>query len=304
MSDRYGPIDGAAPTAPAPFPDPGPEVLAAIAARHGLIGPVERLVSTGLVNAVWAIGDAVVRIPRDDVPCLAETAVEGIVAPYAAAVGVRGPRLLAYDDRRDLVAVPYTVWTRARGRPLGHLRDPVAAVDVWCDVAREIARFHAADPRPDDPRLPEEAGPDLDAILAGATEAMRPAQADWVAALGARLAVGGPTERRLLHDDLHQMNLLVEDGALTAILDWGDAGWGDPALEFACFPLRVVPAALRAYREVRALPDEVIPRILRWHLAITVDVSTGRHAPPPASRWIEWARFVAEERDPAWRDWL
>ena len=34
-----------------------------------------------------------------------------------------------------------------------------------------------------------------------------------------------------------------------AVLDWGDAGWGDPALELAQVPLAALPFVIAGYEE-------------------------------------------------------
>ena len=43
-------------------------------------------------------------------------------------------------------------------------------------------------------------------------------------------------------------HILIENGALHGILDWGDAGWGDPASDFAIAAFwGVLPEALAHY---------------------------------------------------------
>jgi aminoglycoside phosphotransferase (APT) family kinase protein len=42
----------------------------------------------------------------------------------------------------------------------------------------------------------------------------------------------------------------AETGALTAVIDWGDATLGDPARDFAAMPLQCVPAMLESYGAV------------------------------------------------------
>ena len=44
-----------------------------------------------------------------------------------------------------------------------------------------------------------------------------------------------PDERVWLHGDLHYANVLVQHGAFTAIVDWGDVCGGDPATDLAAF---------------------------------------------------------------------
>lgn len=50
----------------------------------------------------------------------------------------------------------------------------------------------------------------------------------WEDALAAPTYDGEPA---WFHGDLHQGNLLVRDGRLAAVIDWGAAGRGDPAIE-------------------------------------------------------------------------
>jgi hypothetical protein len=62
--------------------------------------------------------------------------------------------------------------------------------------------------------------------------------------------VGGPLPAScLIHNDLHPWNAKGDPvtGALTAILDWGDSSFGDPARDFAMMPLPCVPAMLEGY---------------------------------------------------------
>jgi aminoglycoside phosphotransferase (APT) family kinase protein len=52
------------------------------------------------------------------------------------------------------------------------------------------------------------------------------------------------TPRHFLHADLHEMNIMsTPAGTLLALIAWGDAGWGDPALDFPAVPLRMMSAA-------------------------------------------------------------
>ncbi|MCL2742207.1 MAG: phosphotransferase, partial [Oscillospiraceae bacterium] len=44
-----------------------------------------------------------------------------------------------------------------------------------------------------------------------------------------------PEQKRLIHSDLLYQNLLVDDGNVSAVLDWGCAMVGDPAYDLAIF---------------------------------------------------------------------
>ncbi len=51
----------------------------------------------------------------------------------------------------------------------------------------------------------------------------------WRAALDASPCAG----RQWLHGDLHPLNIVVEKGRITGIIDWGDLNGGDPATDLA-----------------------------------------------------------------------
>src|SRR4051794_27385100 len=55
---------------------------------------------------------------------------------------------------------------------------------------------------------------------------------DDAAALLERLATA-PTQGRLVHGDLGPDHIRVEGDRLTGVIDWGDAGLGDPAIDLA-----------------------------------------------------------------------
>ena len=49
------------------------------------------------------------------------------------------------------------------------------------------------------------------------------------------------------------MNLMCgRDGSLMAIIDWADAGWGDPVPELSGGPIRAIPDVLDGYRDAAA----------------------------------------------------
>ena len=54
-----------------------------------------------------------------------------------------------------------------------------------------------------------------------------------------------------LHSDVHAMNIMcTPDDELLALIDWGDAGWGDPTFDFRQIPFSAIPYVLEGYREL------------------------------------------------------
>jgi aminoglycoside phosphotransferase (APT) family kinase protein len=68
------------------------------------------------------------------------------------------------------------------------------------------------------------------------------------------------------HGDLAYLNLLAHDGKLTAVIDWGTCGVGDPAIDtiiaWSLFP----PDARQAYRDALGLDDAAWERGKGWVL--------------------------------------
>ncbi len=197
--------------------------------------PIAR-VNAGWDNKMYRLGDAlVVRLPR-----------RAIAASLILHEQFWLPRLAV---RLPIaIPVPERVGTPGRGYPWAW------SVLPWFEgktaneappASQEAERF--ADflvalhqpPPPDPPPNPYrgeplavralEVGARLDR-LAGYTTVVTPAiRAAWSVGLAAPVA----TDRRWLHGDLHARNVLVKDGAFSAILDWGDITTGDVATDLA-----------------------------------------------------------------------
>src|SRR5439155_476928 len=71
---------------------------------------------------------------------------------------------------------------------------------------------------------------------------------------------------RWFHGDLVYLNLLVKDGRLSGVIDWGTSGVGDPAIEttvaWSLFP----PDARDAYRDALEIDDATWERGKGWVL--------------------------------------
>lgn len=79
--------------------------------------------------------------------------------------------------------------------------------------------------------------------LAERTDVLTPAHhALWARALGAPLDL----PRTWLHGDLHPANILVRDGRLAGVIDWGDLCAGDAATDLASVWMLFADAAARA----------------------------------------------------------
>jgi aminoglycoside phosphotransferase (APT) family kinase protein len=77
-----------------------------------------------------------------------------------------------------------------------------------------------------------------------------------------------------VHGDLHPLNLLVDGGALSAVVDFGDMCSGDPATDLAVAWMILPGVERREFRQAagaqRAVDDATWQRSRAWALALAV----------------------------------
>lgn len=260
------------------LPDLTPAELAAFAQKYALEGPLTRLPSVGIVNRVYRAHrngqDVVLRVPRpgDDEDTLTESAA----VPAAFAAGIRTPELLVFDDERDVVDAPVTVYAWADGRSLdglGWTPDDPRLARAWREAGRELAQLHAGVHTVPDPhgRLEVIRPPNTAHTFQRVTEGGHLARQDaqWATGTVDRLLRDAPppTTPAFLHNDLHAGNLMVQgSGEVTALIDWGDAGWGDSVLDLCYAGPLAAPGLLRGYEDVTPLGESARLRLLAYLL--------------------------------------
>jgi hypothetical protein len=265
-----------------PFPAPTEATLHAICERHALPQPTVRLPSNGAINSIWVLGDELVlRIPKNMEEGWKDTLTESVAAPVAFASGMRTPALIVFDETLELVEVPFTVYERIDGEAGG----PTDR-GGWCDLGREVALLHERVMSCPDPlgRLDDATrwcDPDVLTSHAASREGISAELADRIRSTLIRLepaVTAAAAFRRFLHNDLHAGNLMAQGGDHVAVIDWGDAGWGDPAREASNVPLDAVPAFLDGYREVMPFDDDAtVDDRVRWDRLL--DAALGGDSP-------------------------
>ena len=213
--------------------------------------PIAPFQSTGTVNAIYRLGDSLyARLPR--------------VADWAAGIErelVWLPRLAPHLP----LPIPEPV---ARGKPTaeypftwsvyrwldGHayadhlVHDERRAADDLARFVTELRRFDSTGA----PRAGRKPLRDLDTATRKAIQGSSSvidaaaATAAWQHALESPPWGGDPV---WIHTDLLRPNLLVRDGHLSAVLDFGGAGIGDPAADLIAAWSVFGPAGRTAYRE-------------------------------------------------------
>jgi aminoglycoside phosphotransferase (APT) family kinase protein len=308
----------------APFLELTAEQLRSVVKRHGIaVGSegVHRLDSLGIVHSIYALGHSfVLRVPKHHPYAVADAYTGSVAAPAAVAAGVSTPRLVVFDESLDIMPVPFSIFERVHAEPLSKRVGtvPQAHQPIWHELGRQLATLHTnatavADPHGYlDPHTrlhdPEPLLSDLERNGYLGNEA-----APWVRDVLRRLhpAVPPPnTYRRFIHGDVTATNVLIRDDAFHSIVDWDDAGWGDPAMDLVSLPLRVIDAALAGYRSVtpldgddsaeqRILWDKVIGALARLRLTPTPPLAPAW--PTPSGRLFDLLAAAADGQAPILR---
>lgn len=201
-----------------------------------LAGLPLRLFADGWDNSMWRLGsELVVRLPRRElaVPLIAnEQRALPAIGPALAAIGIRAPVPLIAGEPSEQFPRPWSVVPWITGTTA--LASSRSDNTVWAPrLADALRALHVTAPA-DAPHNPVRGRP-----LSTRDAAMRPRldafgnrtslHAAWAAGLAATVG----SEPVWIHGDLHPGNVLVADGALAALIDFGDVTVGDPAYDLA-----------------------------------------------------------------------
>ena len=229
-------------------------------------------VAEGWDNVLFRLGDELaVRLPRRAASAalieheqrwLPELSARlPVPVPVPVRVGVPGP---VFGWSWSVVR-----WLPGQSLLQARLADPAAAVPA---LERFLRALHQPAPL-DAPRNPWRGVP-LEARTAALHEHLRQLDgvvdrsavlALWDRALSTPLWPGPPL---WLHGDLHPGNLLVSDGRLSGVIDFGDLTAGDPATDVSV--LWMLPRSIRSRFQawVGAEPDALKMRARGWALAL------------------------------------
>lgn len=249
--------------------------------------PLERA-GDGTVNVIYRLGDDLsVRLPRIewaaddahhrdrevlplvaphlpvDVPRPIALGRPGAGYPWSWSVfdwidGELPTDWLPADDVASFVLALQAIDLAGAPEPSGNRGKPLAFRDRW--VREALERVHEP----------------------GAVEL-------WEAAMAAPEWAGA---RVWIHADLDRRNVLVRDGRLAAVLDWGGAGVGDPAVDAMAAWKLVAREQRGRFRELLGADDATWLRAKGWCVSqalIALGYYTPENNPPlhaEATRWL------------------
>ena len=258
--------------------------------------PIEPVPSAGTDNALYRLGsNMAVRMPRIDWAVNAVDREHQWLAKIAPFLPVAIPTALGKGEPGEGYPYPWSVypWLEGESPVVGQLADPDGLAD---DLARFVLALQAVDST-SGPRggrgvpLERRESPTRAAIRAlQGTVATAAVTSAWEAALEVPAWSGPPV---WAHGDLSPGNLLLRDGRLNAVIDFGTLGIGDPAVDLIV-AWNLLPVDTRAvYRSALKVDDATWLRGRGWALSIALIQLPYYHQTNPVL--AENARYVIAE---------
>lgn len=247
--------------------------------------PIEPVPSAGTDNALYRLGhDMAVRLPR------IHRAVKDLDKEHqwlprlAPLLPVAIPEPLGQGEPAEGYAWRWSVyrWLAGENPAVGRIADPAS---LATELAQFIAALQRIDPTGGPPAgrgVPLEA---RDAPTRAAIDALQgivdtaAVTAAWDAALQAPAWPGPPV---WVHGDLSPGNLLSVDGRLSAVIDFGGLGVGDPACDLIV-AWNLLPADTRIdFRAALRVDDATWERGRGWALSVALIQLPYYHSTNPA----------------------
>jgi aminoglycoside phosphotransferase (APT) family kinase protein len=271
--------------------------------------PLRRLPPLGTDNQLVRLGEELlVRLPRIDwaaqapareyawLPWLAPQ----LPLPVPAPVALGRPDL---DYPFEWTVVPWFEGEPVTARHLGGADDNVA----WEPLAHELAAFLVRLRTIDASKAPVRPDGARGSSLGSCDEWVR----EWTTRAGERvngaavldaweesLSAPGPSgPPAWVHGDVHEGNVLVRAGRVSAVIDWGSLGAGDPAVELNAAWGFLPPQAAGTFRAAMGLDHAAWLRGRGWALvpAISGLVYYERTAPQFARRSLATLERILAE---------
>ncbi|MGW9246981.1 aminoglycoside phosphotransferase family protein [Streptomyces badius] len=236
--------------------------------------PVEAVDASGTANAIYRLGaDKAVRLPRTE-GSAADVATEHRWLPrLAERLPFPVPLPLAQGVPDEAFPRPWSVCTWLDGANPAPGDGSSSSDLLAADLAECVLALRRVDPAQAPPAYRSEPLASRDATtrealvsLAGIVDAEVVAAA-WDEALSAPPFAAAPV---WVHGDLQPGNVLVADGRLAAVIDFGCTGLADPAVDLIAAWYLLTAGARETFRTAVAADDATWARGRGWALSIAL----------------------------------
>jgi len=231
--------------------------------------PLRPVAESGTVNALYRLGhELVVRIPRNRPSTWSDLVDDELtwLPRLAPLLPVNVPVPVARGRPGDGCPHEWGIfeWLPGENPTPGDVPEPLAE-----ELAEFVRTLHSVE-LPGGPdsvrgrdlaRFDEFTRANLKA-LEGELDTVR-AEALWEEALA---LPPWPQEPVWIHADLMPGNLLLEDGHLAAVIDWGGSGMGDPAVDLMVAWNVLPPSGRKVFREALDVDEDTWSRGRGWAL--------------------------------------
>jgi aminoglycoside phosphotransferase (APT) family kinase protein len=240
--------------------------------------PIERVVSAGTDHAIYRLGDALAaRLPLRPSAAGQVEKEQRWLPMLASLLPLAVPVPLAKGRPGEGYPWPWSVcpWLEGEDATRERIADPGAAATALADFVLALQRIDATGgPPPGEHNffrgvpLAERDARTRDALaqLNGVVDT-RAAAAAWEAAVGTPTWGGPPV---WIHGDLRSGNLLAVGGRLSAVIDFGGLGVGDPACDLIVAWELVSGEHRERFRAALRVDDATWARGRGWALSIAL----------------------------------
>ncbi len=247
-------------------------LLAAQFPKWGAL-PLKRVASAGTDNAIYRLGaNLCVRLPRR--PSAATQAEkEGRWLPMLTPLPLAIPKPLGMGEPAEGYPWHWSVtsWIDGETATMDRIADPLQAAATLAQFIRALQAIDPADGPPSGPQNHHRGVPlaEMDATTREAIGNLRAeidvgaATAVWDAALDAPAWTDPPV---WVHGDIQSGNLLARQGRITAVIDFGLLGVGDPACDLTVAWMLLSDHTRAAFRTAMVVDDATWTRGRGWAL--------------------------------------
>lgn len=213
-----------------------------------------KLTTHGIANEIYATQNFILRIPTDHTEANSDAFTESIAAPLAKLHGIRTPKLICFDNSYTLLNKTYSIWERIHGVTLGEIDNYLHYYNTWKEIGFELGKLHINIKSCNDPKGWLD-NPDRDYTKDMIIQSLLNNDSESVYLL--KLIENKYTDnifsykKCFVHGDTNQFNFICKKSdQLLSIIDWGDSGWADPAIDFYMIPIDVLDDVLDGYNEI------------------------------------------------------